>query len=55
MLRCIYCSGVILKVQNVTCSSNYQNTSKYEGEDGRTMTSGKFSDSKCFSLVNQSV
>lgn len=55
ILRCIYCNGVIMKVQNATCSSNYQNTSKYEGEDSRTMTSGKFSDSKCLSLINQSV
>lgn len=53
MLMSIYCSDLIVKVQNVTHSSNHQNTSKCE--DGGTMASGKFCDSKCLSLPNQSV
>lgn len=55
MLRHTYCTELIVKIQNVNCSSNHHNNSKTEGEDGGTMTSGKFCDSKCLSLLNRSV
>jgi len=55
MLKSIYCSALIVKVQNVCHFSNHLNFSKCEGEDGGTMTSGKLCDSKCLSLPIQSV
>lgn len=51
----IDCSGFIGKVQHVTPSSDYQITTKWEGENSGTVTSGKYCNSKCLCLRKQTV